>query len=324
MYPNSFFKFDLGLKDISLWILIGSILTAFGLGFWIATLFWHRRKKRVLKNLELLISAEKSEYIPLDNPNSKDIEDGFRTLIIARKQELQRLQQLETYRRDYIGNIAHELKTPLFSIQGYIETIMDDPDLDVTTRESFLKKANKNATRLGQIVKDLDAITKYESGVLKIEKEPFDLLQLIQNIVEEMEIQASAKQISIFLQNRTENAIVNADKEMIHQVLSNLGYNSIKYGRPQGNTTYKISDTGKKIIVEVSDNGIGIPTKDIGRIFERFFRVDTHRSRESGGSGLGLSICKHIIEAHNETINVISTEGAGSTFSFSLEKHLEE
>jgi len=324
VYPNSFFNFDLGLKDISLWILIGSILTAFGLGFWIATLFWNRRKKRVLKNLELLISAEKSEYIPLDNPNSKDIEDGFRTLIIARKQELQRLQQLETYRRDYIGNIAHELKTPLFSIQGYIETVMDDPDLDVTTRESFLKKANKNATRLGQIVKDLDAITKYESGVLKIEKEPFDLLQLIQNIVEEMEIQASAKQISIFLQNRTENAIVNADKEMIHQVLSNLGYNSIKYGRPQGNTTYKISDTGKKIIVEVSDNGIGIPTKDIGRIFERFFRVDTHRSRESGGSGLGLSICKHIIEAHNETINVISTEGAGSTFSFSLEKHLEE
>jgi len=324
VYPNSFFNFDLGLKDISLWILIGSILTAFGLGFWIATLFWNRRKKRVLKNLELLISAEKSEYIPLDNPNSKDIEDGFRTLIIARKQELQRLQQLETYRRDYIGNIAHELKTPLFSIQGYIETVMDDPDLDVTTRESFLKKANKNATRLGQIVKDLDAITKYESGVLKIEKESFDLLQLIQNIVEEMEIQASAKQISIFLQNRTENAIVNADKEMIHQVLSNLGYNSIKYGRPQGNTTYKISDTGKKIIVEVSDNGIGIPTKDIGRIFERFFRVDTHRSRESGGSGLGLSICKHIIEAHNETINVISTEGAGSTFSFSLEKHLEE
>ena len=322
--PNSFFNFDTDLKDISLILFIGSTLISFGFGLWIATLFWRGRKQRVLKNLELLISAEKSEYIPSDNVNTQDIEDGFRTLIIARKKELQRLQQLETYRRDYIGNIAHELKTPLFSIQGYIETVIDDPDLDIETRKTFLKKANKNATRLGQIVKDLDTITKYESGVLKIEKEPIDLLQLIHNVIEEMEIQASAKQISLFLQNRTESAMISADKGMIHQVLSNLGYNSIKYGKPQGTTTYKISDTGKKIIVEVSDNGIGIPAKDVGRIFERFYRVDSHRSRESGGSGLGLSICKHIIEAHGESITVMSTEGAGSTFSFSLAKHAEE
>lgn len=296
------------------------LLLAFALGTGVATFVWKQRKRTVLRNLELLISAEEDDYEEKINPQAKDIEDAFKMLFKARKQELQRMQQLENYRRDYIGNVAHELKTPLFSIQGYIESVLDDPDIDPTTLRSFLKKANKNAARLGQIVKDLDSITKFESGVLNIQKNPFDLGQLINEVIEELEIQASNKEISLFFQGKTSGIMVIGDRDRITQVLINLGFNSIRYGKQGGTTNYKLSDTGEKIIVEVIDNGIGIPLQHQNRIFERFYRVDAHRNRETGGSGLGLSICKHIIDAHGEKIQVISTEGAGSVFSFALPK----
>lgn len=296
------------------------LLLAFALGTGVATFVWKQRKRTVLRNLELLISAEEDDYEEKINPQAKDIEDAFKMLFKARKQELQRMQQLENYRRDYIGNVAHELKTPLFSIQGYIESVLDDPEIDQTTLRSFLKKANKNAARLGQIVKDLDTITKFESGVLNIQKNPFDLGQLINEVIEELEIQASNKEISLFLQGKSSGIMVVGDRDKITQVLINLGFNSIRYGKQGGTTNYKLSDTGEKIIVEVIDNGIGIPLQHQNRIFERFYRVDTHRNRETGGSGLGLSICKHIIDAHGEKIQVISTEGAGSVFSFALPK----
>ena len=296
------------------------LLLAFALGTGVATFVWKQRKLRVLRNLEMLISTEEDDYEEKINPQAKDIEDAFKMLFKARKQELQRMQQLENYRRDYIGNVAHELKTPLFSIQGYIESVLDDPDIDPTTLRSFLKKANKNAARLGQIVKDLDSITKFESGVLNIQKNPFDLGQLINEVIEELEIQASNKEISLFFQGKTSGIMVIGDRDRITQVLINLGFNSIRYGKQGGTTNYKLSDTGEKIIVEVIDNGIGIPLQHQNRIFERFYRVDAHRNRETGGSGLGLSICKHIIDAHGEKIQVISTEGAGSVFSFALPK----
>lgn len=293
---------------------------SFSLGIGLSSLIWRARKRKVLKNLERLISHEEADYETTINPKAQDIEDGFRTLFIARKQELQRLQQLETYRRDYLGNVAHELKTPLFSIQGYIETVMDDPDLSPEEVHKFLKKANKNVDRLGQLVNDLDAITKYESGVLNIEMRPFNILELIREVIEELEIQASQKEIRLMVQTKSDNNMVNADRTRIRQVLVNLGYNSIKYGIDKGTTNYKIFDTGAKIIIEVADNGIGIPQEHVGRIFERFYRVDAHRNRETGGSGLGLSICKHIIEAHAEQIKVMSTVGAGSSFTFALPK----
>ena len=293
---------------------------SFSLGIGLSSLIWRARKRKVFKNLERLISHEEADYETTINPKAQDIEDGFRTLFIARKQELQRLQQLETYRRDYLGNVAHELKTPLFSIQGYIETVMDDPDLSPEEVYKFLKKANKNVDRLGQLVNDLDAITKYESGVLNIEMGPFNILELIREVIEELEIQASQKEIRLMVQTKSDNNLVNADRTRIRQVLVNLGYNSIKYGIDKGTTNYKIFDTGAKIIIEVADNGIGIPQEHVGRIFERFYRVDAHRNRETGGSGLGLSICKHIIEAHGEQIKVMSTVGAGSSFTFALPK----
>ncbi len=166
---------------------------SFTLGFLISMLIWQARKRRVMKNLEKLLLNEEKEFKQAFNPKAQVIEEGFRGLFIARKQELQRLQQLENYRRNYIGNIAHELKTPLFSIQGYIESVLEDPDIDKEMSTQFLKKANKNADRLGQIVNDLDAITKFESGMLAIEKNSFNIEDLITEVCEELEIQASQK-----------------------------------------------------------------------------------------------------------------------------------
>jgi two-component system phosphate regulon sensor histidine kinase PhoR len=344
------------MVEFYVWQIVLGILFFGGSGMVISTWFWQRRKQRVLKNLQKLITTEGESYgssnseiaqngktidfnlksneilnnsIVSTNPNShppqtikslqaKDIEEMFKTLFEARKQELQRLQILENYRRDYIGNVAHELKTPLFSIQGYIETILDDPEMDLELLKSFLKKANNNAERLGQIVSDLDAITKYESGFLNIEKSDFNIFELVNQVIDELEIPAKQKAITLFATCKTENPMVHGDQSRIRQVLVNLGYNSIKYGKEKGSTDYTIYATGEKIIIEVADNGIGIPQNSLGRIFERFYRVDSHRSRETGGSGLGLSICKHIIEAHGSTIQVMSTEGAGSVFQFAL------
>jgi two-component system phosphate regulon sensor histidine kinase PhoR len=293
---------------------------SFSLGFFISMLIWQSRKRRVMKNLEKLLLNEEKEFKQAFNPKARVIEEGFRGLFIARKQELQRLQQLENYRRNYIGNVAHELKTPLFSIQGYIESVLEDPDIDKETLTQFLNKANKNADRLGQIVNDLDAITKFESGMLAIEKDTFNIQDLITEVCEELEIQASQKEIHLeHISDSAEN-LVYADRVRIRQILVNLGFNSIKYGKQKGKTTYHIKENEKQLIIEVTDNGIGIPEESLGRIFERFYRVDSHRSRDKGGSGLGLSIVKHIIEAHGEHIEVSSVEGEGSTFTFTLSK----
>ena len=299
-------------------LIIFLLLLSAGIGIVVSSYLWFRRKKKVLNNLERLIYIEKNEAFEGKNSKAKDIEDAFKELFKSRKAEMLKLQQLENYRRDYIGNVAHELKTPLFSIQGYIESILDDPEMDKETVELFLKKAYKNADRLGQIVSDLDTITKYESGFLQIDLETFDILDLAHQVIEELEIQATEKNIQLNCHAKNEIHLVKADKSRIRQVLVNLVYNSIKYGNHGGTTNIKISSTGQKMIVEVADNGIGIPSQQVGRVFERFYRVDKHRNRETGGSGLGLSICKHIIEAHNESIHVLSTEGAGSVFTFTL------
>ena len=286
-------------------------------------LLWLRREKQLLKRLQQMISEENPEENEAVKHNYDDIEAALKALFDTRKEELQQLQRLENYRRDYIGNVAHELKTPIFSIQGYIETVLDDPDLDRNTLESFLGKANKNADRLGQIVMDLDTITKYESGFLVLDQQPFDLLALVNEVVESLELQAKEKHITLQVFAPAGEYQVMGDRGRLSQVLTNLGYNSIRYGNESGNTRFRLSSTGTKVIVEVADNGIGIPQEHLGRVFERFFRVDKHRNRATGGSGLGLSICKHVVEAHGETISVISTEGAGSVFSFSVKSAVE-
>jgi two-component system phosphate regulon sensor histidine kinase PhoR len=309
----------LGLSSQSFFILW--VVTVF-LGITVG-LLWLRREKQLLKRLQQMISEENPEENEAVKHNYDDIEAALKALFDTRKEELQQLQRLENYRRDYIGNVAHELKTPIFSIQGYIETVLDDPDLDRNTLESFLGKANKNADRLGQIVMDLDTITKYESGFLVLDQQPFDLLALVNEVVESLELQAKEKHITLQVFAPAGEYQVMGDRGRLSQVLTNLGYNSIRYGNESGNTRFRLSSTGTKVIVEVADNGIGIPQEHLGRVFERFFRVDKHRNRATGGSGLGLSICKHVVEAHGETISVISTEGAGSVFSFSVKSAVE-
>jgi two-component system phosphate regulon sensor histidine kinase PhoR len=238
-----------------------------------------------------------------------------------RRDETDRLRKLEVYRKEYLGNVSHELKTPIFNIQGYVLTLLDGGLEDPSINRNYLQRAEKSVERMISIVEDLEAITQLESGELQLEIENFDLNALIKEVYEAQEMRASVRGIrlnSFFIDNR--EAKVLADKFRIRQVLTNLIVNSIKYGKDKGETTVKTSDIGDSILVEVCDNGIGIPKQDCERVFERFYRIDKGRSRTQGGTGLGLAIVKHIVEAHNQNIQLISTEGAGSVFSFTIKK----
>jgi two-component system phosphate regulon sensor histidine kinase PhoR len=239
----------------------------------------------------------------------------------GKKLEIEALQLRDTYRKEFMGNISHELKTPLFTVQGYIETLLDGAMKDKKVRKKYLNRAGKGVERLIYIVKDLDMITKLETGQLQLTKEKFNLVELVQNVFDLLEMKAAKKNISLGFDKIYNPVMVNADKDRIQQVLTNLIVNSIKYGKNDGTTEVNIEDHSKnKIIVRVSDNGEGIEKKHIPRLFERFYRVDKSGSRKEGGSGLGLSIVKHLLEAHNEKIYVESTFGVGSEFSFTLKK----
>lgn len=314
---ESFYEFALyAALSWQFWVIIGFLVIA---SIVIITLLWKNRENKILKGIQNVINAA-SDGEDMTYTVPRDLQDALESLLEKRKVEMNRLNLMETYRRDYIGNVAHELKTPLFSIQGYIESVLDDTELDSATREIFLLKANKNVRRLAQIVSDLDTITKYESGFLRLEYETFDIKELLHEVIESLEMQARENNITISDYSENVLAPVYADKNRIRQVFTNLGFNSIKYGKSGGYTKFKLKDVGDKIYIEVADNGIGIPKEDVKRIFERFYRVERSRSRDAGGSGLGLSICKHVIEAHGEQISVLSTIGAGSVFSFHLSK----
>jgi two-component system phosphate regulon sensor histidine kinase PhoR len=238
-----------------------------------------------------------------------------------RRDEIDRLKKLEVYRKEYLGNVSHELKTPIFNIQGYVLTLLDGGLEDPSINRNYLQRAEKSVERMISIVEDLEAITQLESGELQLDIEKFDVNGLIKEVYEAQEIRANARGIklnSMFIDGKQN--MVSADKFRIRQVLTNLIVNSIKYGKDGGETIVKCSDIGDTILVEVADNGIGIPKQDTERVFERFYRVDKGRSRSQGGTGLGLAIVKHIIEAHGQHIQVISTENAGSVFSFTLKK----
>ena len=239
-----------------------------------------------------------------------------------RKFEISEMRKQESFRRDFIGNLAHELKTPLFTSESYILTLLDGAINDEEVNKKYLKIAGKAINRLNLIVKDLDLITKIESGESGIEKTDFDIINLAQNIFEILEISAYKKNIKLILDHNSKLPLnVNADNEKIQQVLTNLIENSIKYGKENGTTEIVIQDlTESKVIIRVTDNGLGIEEKHFNRLFERFYRVDQSGSRNTGGSGLGLAIVKHIIDAHDEKIYIESDFGVGSEFSFTLEK----
>ena len=235
--------------------------------------------------------------------------------------EITLLRDTERFRREYIGNVSHELKTPLTSIQGYIETLIDGGLKDDEINMKFLIRTDKNISRLISIVEDLDTISKFEAGELQLQVEDFDLAEVVEEVIDFNDQKASKKHIALkFINNTTKPVMVHGDKNRIYEVVNNLVINSINYGVENGTTKVVISDIENKYLVDVQDDGIGIAEENLSRVFERFFRVDKSRSRESGGTGLGLAIVKHIMEAHNEMITLKSKIGKGCTFSFTLKK----
>lgn len=233
--------------------------------------------------------------------------------------DLNSLQKQNQYRKEFIGNLSHELKTPLFSIQGYIETLIDGGLKDDKINMAYLKKASSNIDRLTAIIKDVDLIAKVESDALNLQKSNFAINDLINETIESLELMADKNEIKVVLENNDKIYKVNADREKISAALVNLVANSIKYGKEGGNTRIKINTLVDRVLIEIIDNGMGIKKEQLPRIFERFYRVDSNRSRQQGGSGLGLSIVKHIIEAHHQTITVKSEYQVGTTFSFTLQ-----
>ncbi|NCO55309.1 MAG: two-component sensor histidine kinase [Bacteroidetes bacterium CG_4_10_14_3_um_filter_31_20] len=256
-----------------------------------------------------------------DNKNlieeaSKDVTNWFK----LKTREIEKLKKLEKYRREFLGNVSHELKTPIFNAQGYISTLIDGGIDDKNINKKYLEKADQSINRLITIVSDLELISKLESGELELNRENFNIVQLFKDIVDLLEMRANKLNIKVQINSGEKSIMVNADRPRISDVINNLIVNSLIYGKQNGTTTINFYDMENKILVEVSDNGVGIEEKFIPRLFERFFRVDKSRSRDQGGTGLGLAIVKHILEVHGETIHVRSTLGEGSAFSFTLNK----
>lgn len=280
----------------------------------------YKQVKRIYNNVSLLeASTLQPKNITTDmEALTKEVERYAED----KKIELEALKVREAYRKEFIGNVSHELKTPLFTVQGYILTLLDGAMKDKSVRKKYLQRAAKGVERLIYIVKDLDMITKLEVGDLNLNKERFNVIELVQNVFDMLEMRASRKNISlVFDREYSSSVFVFADRERIQQVLTNLIMNSVKYGKEGGTTEVSVENlTKNKVIVRITDNGEGIAQENITRIFERFYRVDKSGSRREGGSGLGLSIVKHIVEAHEEKIYVESELGVGSEFSFTLEK----
>ena len=284
---------------------------------WIVDKFIHNKIKLIYKN----ISDNKATPGYLEDVDLDKVDRDVAEWSENRENEIEKLEIRESYRRQFVGNVAHELKTPIFNIQGYIDTLLDGAIEDPNINRKFLERANKSVSRMIYIVEDLDAITKLEGGKIDIEEEPVDIIELILDVVDQLEMKAKKRNVSLVVEDsRLSRYMVEADVEKIKQVLINLIVNAIKYGNEDGEVLVRTFDMDENILIEVADNGNGIPQKHLTKIFERFYRVDKSRDREQGGSGLGLSIVKHIIEAHNQSINVRSTIGTGTTFSFTLKK----
>jgi len=275
-----------------------------------------------IKNLYRdLIPEHENSKNSLVNTNMDQLMEDLKRFSKESQTEIKSMQEKENFRRDFVGNLAHELKTPLFTSQSYLLTLIDGALKDKEVNLKYLKIAEKAIERLIFIVKDLDLITKLESEGLKLEKSKFNIISLINNVFEMLELQASKKKITLALDSKNTIVNVNGDHEKIHQVLTNLIENSVKYGKDSGTTEVSVDDIlENKVMVRITDNGNGIQKVHFQRLFERFYRIDNSGSRSTGGSGLGLAIVKHIIDAHNEKIYVESDYGVGSEFSFTLEK----
>jgi len=316
-----------GVSAGSSWIsIVIYTIVSFLLTYLIVRLLGEKYIFRKIKLIYKVISDSKDslEGVELHNSNSSSLEDVNSQAVVWAQdtaKELSSLKTLENYRKQYLGDVSHEMKTPLFSIQGYLLTLIEGGLSDEKINIKYLKRAAENVNRLQAIVEDLELINELESGAKGLEYTNFDIRELTESIFNDMAFSAREKNIELLFKPGADKAFqVYADKGKIRQVLINLISNSIKYGTPDGRTKVSFYDMEDRILVEVSDNGIGISDKDIKHVYDRFYRAEKSRSREVGGSGLGLAIVKHILEAHNQNMSLRSTDGKGSTFGFTLNK----
>ena len=283
----------------------------------------YRKIKVIYKTIhwQKLSPKQKEEAIDMNVDIMQEVEEEVEAWAQSQEKEIEQLKTWQDYRRKFLGDISHELKTPIFNIQGFLETLLDGGLEDESINRNYLKRAAKNVERLNTIVEDLEIISRLESGTLILDMQQFNIKELVDEVFEDLEFKAEESNINLVYKGGADQSFdVLADREYVRQVLMNLINNSIKYGNKHGDTKVSFYDMDKNILVEVADSGIGIPEKHLKHVFDRFYRVDKSRSREQGGSGLGLSIVKHIMEAHQQTINVRSSYEMGSTFGFTLEK----
>lgn len=296
---------------------------AYFLSFYLINYFLYRKIKLIYKIISDRKLSEEAgkDQLQLFNQDLSVVERDTFLWVKRKNQELDQMKEMERFRREYLGDVSHELKTPLFNIQAYLQTLVDDRSLPEEQQTEFLSKALKNATRLQEIINDLTIIHKIESGERALKLQSFNIRELIAEVFEEQQDIAAMKNIKLlFKEGADQDYSVNADREFIRIALSNLVNNSIKYGKYNGFVKVSCYLMEESVLVEVSDNGIGISEEHLPHVFERFYRADKSRSREQGGSGLGLSIVKHIMEGHQQTLHVRSKEGVGSTFGFTLQK----
>ncbi len=287
--------------------------------------FIYRKIKIIYKFIYQTKATKKEEFFYeniLPQKSIEEVSDDVQSWATQRKDEIELLRANEQFRKEFLMNLAHELRTPIFSIQGYVDTLLGGALEDEEVNRKFLTNASKGIDRLVRLVDDLDEISKLESGKIPVIQESFGIQELIKDVYEELSLKAKERNIQLLFKKGTEGAIfVTADKPKIKQVLVNLVENAIKYGNEQGSITAGCYETDDKhVYIEISDDGPGIGEEHLPRIFERFYRADRSRSRTIGGTGLGLAIVKHIVEAHGQTVNVRSKPGVGSSFGFTLDK----
>lgn len=309
-------------------ITITTFVTAFYVfGFYLRK-YIYRKVKVIYKSIHSLKmpknQKQKIKDFDFDSHIIDEVEKQVIEWAAQKVEEEAQLAPMDDYRRNLLGNISHELKTPIFNIQGYLHTLLDGAIDDSRVNKKYLKRAAQNLERLNSIVEDLDIISQIEGQQMDMEFQRFDIHKLAVEVLEDLELKARNKNIDLRIKEGCEQPyFVEADRDRIRQVLDNLVNNAIKYGNQKGYVQIGFYDMDINLLIEVSDNGIGIDNQHLNRLFERFYRVDKARSREEGGTGLGLSIVKHIVEAHQQTINVRSSKTVGSTFGFTLEKSKE-
>jgi two-component system, OmpR family, phosphate regulon sensor histidine kinase PhoR len=312
-------------ENVSITILLLTILISGIIGYLLIYYFLEKMITQKIRTLYRTIHSFKLSKGDFPISMDEDVLGKSEKEVLAwargSKEQITQLKEQEEFRREFIGNLAHELRTPVFSVQGYILTLLEGGLEDEEINRKFLKRAADGVDRMTAILEDLDTITRLESDRLSLKIKPHDVVDIAEEIMESFEFKAKDKNITVLFDKKPSDPIlVNCDKDKIGQVFTNLINNAINYGNEGGYVKVRFFDYEDNILIEVSDNGIGIPEKNLPRVFERFYRVDRSRSRHVGGTGLGLAIVKHIIEAHGQIINVRSTLGQGATFSFTLEK----